>query len=171
MTNLTKNKDTLHFDCRDHKLNFQAGKEGMTEPWMNGNLKRQFWMNKIFLDVTNSVVPQTTAEALVSSETPPSRHYSDFVSSHRSSTALNTQQLARQTRHTARITSIENSNTYLFSLCWNFWITVTQFLISSCFWWEWEVNSLWKQPKKQNITVLCLRNIWTKKSAYMANSG
>lgn len=71
MTNLTKNKDTLHFDCRDHKLNFQAGKEGMTEPWMNGNLKKQFWMNKIFLDVTNSVVPQTTAEALVSSETPP----------------------------------------------------------------------------------------------------
>lgn len=28
-------------------------------------------MNKTFLDVTNSVVPQTTAEALVSSETPP----------------------------------------------------------------------------------------------------
>lgn len=28
-------------------------------------------MNKIFLDVTNSVVPQTTAEALVSSEIPP----------------------------------------------------------------------------------------------------
>lgn len=47
-------------------------------------------MNKTFLDVRNSVVPQTTAEALVSSETPPSRHYSAFVSSHRSSTALDT---------------------------------------------------------------------------------
>lgn len=124
---------------------------------MNGNPKRQFWMNKTFLDVTNSVVPQTTAEALVSSETPPPVT---------TLTLFPVTAAARSSNTPHCEDHVHRKLTYIISLCWNFWITVTQFLISSCFWWEWEVNSLWKQPKKQNITVLCLWNIWTKKKVH-----